>query len=85
MAEFEPLFSGVEEAVAIVVVAAAGDNESVNEFDILFPGTAENNYQHEQQKSWWGHYKATNKITEINITRTSFDGCSNVWGHQGRL
>ena len=51
MAEFEPLFSGVEEAVAIVVVAAVGDNESVNEFDILFPGTAENNYQHEQQKS----------------------------------
>ena len=38
MAAFEPLFSGVEEAVAIVVVAATADNEPVNECDILFPG-----------------------------------------------
>ena len=52
LAAFEPLFSGVEEAVAIVVVAAVADNEPVNECDILFPGAVEeNNYQHEQQKS----------------------------------
>ena len=38
MAAFEPLFSGVEEAVAMVVVAATADNEPVNECDILFPG-----------------------------------------------